>query len=1231
MPCLVRTRRLVAIVVLLALSTFAMTASAQVTDVIRGRVTGPDSLPLQGVNVRATSYQGGVVKTATTDKSGRFTIIFLNGEGDYWLDFFKLGFAPKRFEIKKVGDEEVMLADTRMSSTIATLDAVNVEAQRNRALPNRNAANVDVGGGEKPLTNTGVPPDQAGNLAAMAATIAGIQLVPGLDGASDVYSMLGLSGDQNNTTFNGLGSAISALPPDILATTSIVPFTFDPSKGGFSGAQISITTIPGSNFSRRLVTNVNIAPPLEWADAAAAAQGEKYTNMRLGGNAAGPIALDKLFYNTSYNVGRMFKDVRTLLDTDPFGLAAAGVAADSVARLRDILRSQRIPADVAGTPSLLVQDVAQATANFDLMPSASGTGHSFTLGAVGNLRRTQPVSRGGLLLATPAHGGEVNIWGANAALTHANYFWFGILSKTTLGISTFSNTTEPYARMPEGSVRVSSALGDGSTSVKSLLFGGNSLVSSAGNHAVQINNQLTWYSASNKHTLKLTSSLARDDFASDVAPSLLGSFAFNSLADLEAGRAASFNRTLSTNTRSGRQLTATASFGDYWRPAAGVQVQYGVRVDANRFLSTPALNEAVRDALGLRNDAVPDRAYLSPRVGVQWFYGKSPQISYAPGSARPPRAVIHAGVGVFQNMAPAALIAPAVSSTGLANSTRTITCVGSAVPFPDWNAFLTDDGSIPTRCADGSTGTVFATSAPNVTLFDPRYRQPRSLRAAADWSGPVLDNRFVLGVQGILSSGRRQRGDVDINFNPATRFTIENEGGRPVFARESAIVSGTGTIAPADTRVSPAFQSVLVERSDLRLDSRQLSINLSPITANPRLRWDVTYTFVGAREKFYGFSSTVGDPFDTHWGPIMQPGRHTVSMSWRDFPIRDLVYVSAAARLMSGQRYTPMIGGDVNGDGFANDRAFVFEPGSTADAAMAGAMRSLLSSGTSSARECLEKQLNILAARGSCQAPWIAVTGMQVKFNPQKIGLPKRATVALQIQNPLALADLALHGTSNTRGWGQNIPPDQNLLYIRGFDPLARRFKYEVNQRFGSTRPQQSSTRSLPYISFGVTLDIGPTRERQLLTRALDMGRGRPGTKQSAEAMKLLGTTAIPNPMAMILQQADSLRLTRVQADSLASLSRKFAVYVDSVWTPVANYLQALPEDYDSDAAYGRYVSARERTVDYLLALIPDAKRVLTPSQRRKLPMQLANYLDERVLKFLRSSTAGDNSGVIIR
>jgi hypothetical protein len=838
------------------------------------------------------------------------------------------------------------------------------------------------------------------------------------------------------------------------------------------------------------------------------------------------------------------------------------------------------------------------------------------------------VSRGGLLLTTPSHAGEATFWGANAALVHSNYFWFGILSKTTLGVGGSGTSSEPYVRLPEGMVRVNSALPDGSASVKPLFFGGSSALSSTSDRTIQLTNSTSWYSGNNHHTIKVTASVGHDAFRSDATPSLQGSFAFNSLADLESGRASSFTRTLSANTRSGSQLTATASLGDYWRPTTNVQMQYGLRLDANRFLSTPASNPAVIETFGLRNDHVPNRVYASPRVGLQWSYGDPPLIAYAPGAARPPRAVVHAGVGIFQNMASAQLISPAVLSTGLPSSSQTITCVGGAVPFPEWSSFLTEPASIPSACVDGSMGSVFASTSPNVTLFDARFRQPQSLRAAADWAGPVWDNRFVLGLQAIASSGQNQIGAVDANLNPTARFSLAGEGGRPVFADPSAIVAGTGSIAASASRKSTEFQRVTLERSDLRVNSQQLVVNLKPVTANRRLKWDLTYALLDAHEKLYGFTSTAGNPFETFWSPRAQNGRHAVSLTWTDFPVFDFLYVSANLRLFSGQRYTPMIGGDVNGDGYLNDRAFIFDP-ATADSATAMAIRGLLATGTPSARRCLERQLGQLASRATCIAPWTANAALGVKFNAQKVGLPKRLRMTLSVQNPLGLVDLALHGSNDVHGWGQTIPPDQNLLFVRGFDPVSRRFKYEVNQRFGSTRPRESTIHALPFVSLGFNVDIGMPRERQLLTQRLDIGRAQAGDKQNALAMKLLGTTTIPNPMNMILQQQDSLKLTRRQADSLASLSYAFSLFADSVWTPVSNELAALPDTYDHGDAYRRYVSARERTVDFLLTLVPSAKAVLSSSQRRKLPPQISNYLDERVLRFLRSSSSGENAAVI--
>src|SRR5262245_50064763 len=80
------------------------------TDIIRGRVMGPDSLPMPGVVVTATSISGGVSRTGRTDRNGRYTITFPGGEGDYMITFAAVGYSPRRFELKRIADEEVLIA-----------------------------------------------------------------------------------------------------------------------------------------------------------------------------------------------------------------------------------------------------------------------------------------------------------------------------------------------------------------------------------------------------------------------------------------------------------------------------------------------------------------------------------------------------------------------------------------------------------------------------------------------------------------------------------------------------------------------------------------------------------------------------------------------------------------------------------------------------------------------------------------------------------------------------------------------------------------------------------------------------------------------------------------------------------------------------------------------------------------------------------------------------------------
>ena len=803
-----------------------------------------------------------------------------------------------------------------------------------------------------------------------------------------------------------------------------------------------------------------------------------------------------------------------------------------------------------------------------------------------------------------------------------------ILSESTLGLNTNANYGTPYALMPNGMVRVNSAFEDGTSGVRTLGFGGSaSLSTSSRSVGLNIDNQLSWFSKNNKHRVKFTSEFRRDAFDQDQTTNALGTFFFNSLADLQSNRPASFTRALSPRIQSASQTVGAISLGDSYRRTPNLQIQYGVRFDGNLFSTEPLLNSSLEQLLGVRNDVVPNRVYASPRIGFSWTYGAAPQVSAFDGAARVPRAVVRGGVGVFQNTPSSSLIGNAVDQTGLPSAIQALSCVGAAAPIPDWAAYASGASSIPTQCANGTNGSVFASNLPNVTLFANDYRERKSIRGNLQWNGPVLNNRISLTVEGTYSRNLNQSSFIDLNFAPVTRFALANEGDRPVFVNPSSIVRTTGAIASRDARVSQSFNRVTQLRSDLQSQSRQLRVSLFPTNFSSNLTWSGSYVYGNNVEQARGFSSTVGNPLDVEWTRSAFDARHqlTYSLGYNFF---DAVRVNWFGRVASGATFTPGIAGDVNGDGFSNDRAFIFDPMNGGDAALASGMRTLLDNGSSAARGCLASQLGKLSARNSCQGPWTTSANLSISFNPTKVRLPQRATLSFSVSNPLGAADLLLHGENRLRGWGQMAFADPTLLYVRSFDAATSRYNYEINPRFGSTNPQFSQFRSPVTLTAQLRVDVGPSRERQLLTQQLDRGRKTQGQKAPEPQLKAqYGSGGILNPMSQLLRQGDTLKLTGPQADSLASMNRGYTVRLDSIWSPVAKVLAALPDEYDQSEAYGRYRHAREASVDLLIALAPRIRNLLTAEQKRMLPALVASHLDRRYLAGIRSGTAGSTGG----
>ncbi|MGD0992165.1 MAG: carboxypeptidase regulatory-like domain-containing protein [Gemmatimonadales bacterium] len=1225
-----RTARLVrrvAICVIAAAGVAALSARplAAQADVIRGRVTAAaDNAPILGVVVTATSISGNVSRTARTNSDGRYTIVFPGGDGDYWVSFAGIGFTSRRFEVKRLADESVLIADARLAPI--TLDTLYVTAG-NRRRPGRNDAGGDVSGTEHPVDANLVPADQAGDLAAMGATVPGVTYIPGTNGDPSGFSVLGLSTDQNLTTLNGLASNAADLPRDAGVAVSVATSPYDVAQGGFSGGALNVRTFPGSNYLVQSLSVIGNAPQLEWTDPAGRALGQQYTNLSLGGLLSGPIAYDKAFYNVSYQLGRQSSDLQTLLNTDALGLQTEGVSQDSVGRLLGILGGAGVPVTVPGFPSTRRSDQASLLGSFDFMPPTSASAQALNLTVNGSWNRAAPASALGTQLPTSSFG--FTNWNGSARLQHTAYLGF-VLSETGLSWSLSQRYLSPYLEQPGGGVLVQSDFADGTSGVQMIQFGGTSLQSTGTSGSLALRNQLSWFSTDNRHRVKLETELRNDTWSQEQASNLLGTFTYNSLADLEAGSPASFTRQLGSLKTSGNELGGALSLGDAFRPSTDLQIVYGLRLDANRFPDRPAVDPDVARIYGVANDHVPNGVYLSPRLGFSWTYGTAPQIGAFMGAARVPRAIVRGGIGVFQNTPSAELPGQAMVNTGLPSGVQQLTCVGAAVPAPDWSAYAADPGAVPSQCAGGSGGggTVFANGAPNVTLFAPGYAAEKSVRSTLQWAGPVLDNRFMATVTGTWSVNLNQAGSQDLNFSPTVRFTLPDEGNRPVFVQPTSIVPATGAVATLDSRVTTQFNRVTELVSNLRSVSRQLQLQVAPLSLNSTFTWSLAYTLNSVRDQVTGFSSTGGSPIGVDEARSAMDWRHQIQVML-GANLFDLLRVSWIQRFTSGTPYTPVASGDINGDGYANDRAFVFDPARTADTALASGMSRLLAGSSRAVRDCIGAQLGRVAGRNSCEGPWTTTGFLSIAFNPLRVRLPQRATLSLQIANPLGALDLALHGEGHLRGWGQTPTPDPRLLVVEGFDPNARRFVYEVNQRFGSTSQAVSAVRNPVAVTLSLRIDLGPTRERQYLTQTLDRGRTLAGTRPSAGFLRAMyGSAGIINPIATILAQADSLQLTGPQADSLATLNWWYVTHLDSIWTPVIRHYVALPDSYDRAEVYDRYRAAREASVDLLVAVAPAIRSLLTASQRRRLPDLITAYLDPRYLAAVRAGTSGTPGGV---
>jgi hypothetical protein len=706
------------------------------------------------------------------------------------------------------------------------------------------------------------------------------------------------------------------------------------------------------------------------------------------------------------------------------------------------------------------------------------------------------------------------------------------------------------------------------------------------------------------HRFKLGGLLNQQRSSVGLIPNRYGTFTFNSLADFDANQPTQFTRTLFARDQQSATTNVAVYLGDSWRVEPQFQVTYGLRMEGSRYPDKPDYNPQVEAAFGRRTDNVPSEVRVSPRAGFSVFVGES--------QFGPPPLTLRGGIGEFRGTAPTQLFATALNATGLNNGQSTLTCVGSAAPTPDWASYLADPSTIPTSCNGGTP--IFASQRRNVTVFDPSFEAPRAWRASLGLTRRFWD-RYSFSVDAGYARGVAQTGQIDINLDTVPKFNLANENNRPVYAPRAAIVPTTGAVSVLGSRLIPQFGVVSQIESNLRSDTKQLTLGLNGITTKGILM-SASYTLTSSFDQSQGFSqgtvqgfggtpgSTAGNPNLSEWGRSDNARRHAI-LGTITYPIKPVLELTAIARATSGSYYSPLVGGDINGDGRSNnDRAFVFSPAAAlaaGDTTVGNGMNRLLSGTSARARDCLLGQMNKVASRSSCSSPWAPFLDLQANIRPASFGLDRRLTISVMALNTLTGLDQLLHGSKNLHGWGQPSIPDRTLLYVRGFDPATDAYRYQVNEHFGVTNGTRNAFRVPFQIAIQGRLALGTDPARQQFNNVIGGGPGR----LSLDALKARMTRLVPNAFLDIIAIDDSTRLelTPDQIAKLQSSGDAFKVKADSLIDNVANMLaDTTVKSPDPMTVFAKLQPSMVEGRKLAIQAINDSKAILTPAQWAKVP-----------------------------
>ncbi|MBV9773029.1 MAG: carboxypeptidase regulatory-like domain-containing protein, partial [Gemmatimonadetes bacterium] len=487
--------RIARVLVLALLAWLPPTLAAQAhPETVRGRVVSDSGKAVPEAVVTITRAPDRETLTTRTDSTGAFSLTFAEGTGDYLVHVNALGWTPFRRRVTRTGAEAVLPVEVKLTPKPVELAGVTVSGRRER--PSRNTGlGTEAGASEQVVDGvTGaLSPEQMGDLAAMAATIPGVMAGPG------GVSVMGLDPGQNNATLNGMSFSGADIPRDARTWTRFSTSAYDPSRGGFSGAQTSVDLSPGNDFSFRRSHLTLDAPSLQYTDPVSQQLGGRFTGLQLSAGADGALVPGRYVYNAAVQGSHRTTPAASLLDAGADVLRLSGVSPDSAGRFLGLLATAGIPTRAAGIPSARTADNLSVIGRIDHTPNATRT---WGVTAYGKLARSEAGSLAAT--STPAHGGSSFSGTGMLQGVYSFYHRKNTLNETRSALTYSADRSDPYLLLPEGQVAVSSSFADGTGGISSLAFGGNGgMDSDRRSWTWETTNTTQWYDLGNRHRVKV--------------------------------------------------------------------------------------------------------------------------------------------------------------------------------------------------------------------------------------------------------------------------------------------------------------------------------------------------------------------------------------------------------------------------------------------------------------------------------------------------------------------------------------------------------------------------------------------------------------------------------------------------------------------------------------------------------------------------------------------------------